>query len=43
MCWFLDDDDALAEPLISNSNTNSSPSSNIISFPNYNYEGIPLL
>ena len=39
----LDDDDALAKPLISNSNTNSSPSSNIIFFFNYNYKGIPLL
>ena len=39
----FDDDDALTKPLISNSNTNSSPSSNIISFFNYNYKGIPLL
>ena len=39
----LDDDDALANPLISNSNTNSSPSSNIISFFSYNYKRIPLL
>ena len=39
----LDDDDALAEPVISISNTNFSPTSNNISFLNYNYKGIPLL
>ena len=39
----LDDDDALAEPVIFISNTNFSPTSNNIFFLNFNYKGIPLL
>ena len=39
----LDDDEAMTEPVISISNTNFSPTSNNISFLNYNFKGIPLL